>query len=50
MYKRQGYNSLLYSAAQTTAAINISLVNTCLPLVTFIGAGLLLNELSLIHI
>ncbi len=39
-----GYNSLLYSAAQTTAAINISLVNTCLPLVTFIGAGLLLNE------
>ncbi|MBJ7547646.1 DMT family transporter, partial [Pseudomonas sp. OA3] len=37
-----GYNSLLYSAAQTTAAINISLVNTCLPLVTFIGAGLLL--------
>ncbi|GIZ13588.1 DMT family transporter [Pseudomonas sp. NCCP-436] len=39
-----GYNSLLYSAAQTTAAINISLVNTCLPLVTFIGAGLLLKE------
>lgn len=39
-----GYNSLLYSAAQTTAAINISLVNTCLPLVTFIGAGVLLKE------
>src|SRR5690606_20884470 len=39
-----GYHSLLYSAAQTTAAINISLANTCLPLVTFIGAGLLLNE------
>jgi drug/metabolite transporter (DMT)-like permease len=39
-----GYNSLLYSAAQTTAAINITLVNTCLPLMTFIGAGLLLGE------
>jgi drug/metabolite transporter (DMT)-like permease len=39
-----GYNSLLYSAAQSTAAINISLVNTCLPLMTFIGAGLLLGE------
>jgi drug/metabolite transporter (DMT)-like permease len=38
------YNSLLYSAAQTTAAINITLVNTCLPLMTFIGAGLLLDE------
>lgn len=39
-----GYNSLLYSAAQTTAAINITLVNTCLPLMIFIGAGLLLGE------
>ncbi|SFQ16229.1 Threonine/homoserine efflux transporter RhtA [Pseudomonas borbori] len=39
-----GYNSMLYSAAQTTAAINITLVNTCLPLMTFIGAGLLLGE------
>ena len=39
-----GYNSLLYSAAQSTAAINITLVNTCLPLMTFIGAGLLLGE------
>lgn len=39
-----GYNSLLYAAAQTTAAINITLVNTCLPLMTFIGAGLLLGE------
>lgn len=39
-----GYNSLLYTAAQTTAAINITLVNTCLPLMTFIGAGLLLGE------
>ncbi|MDO9623786.1 MAG: DMT family transporter [Pseudomonas sp.] len=39
-----GYNSMLYSAAQSTAAINITLVNTCLPLMTFIGAGLLLGE------
>ncbi|MGB4075255.1 DMT family transporter [Pseudomonas sp.] len=39
-----GYNSLLYSAAQSTAAINLTLVNTCLPLMTFIGAGLLLGE------
>ncbi|WP_417661432.1 DMT family transporter [Pseudomonas sp.] len=38
------YNSLLYSAAQTTVAINITLVSTCLPLVTFIGGGLLLGE------
>ncbi|MEX6501692.1 DMT family transporter [Pseudomonas zhanjiangensis] len=39
-----GYNSFLYSAAQSTVAINITLVNTCLPLMTFIGAGLLLGE------
>lgn len=39
-----GYNSLLYSAAQSTAAINITLVNTCLPLMTFVGAGLLLGD------
>ncbi|MDA7088981.1 DMT family transporter [Pseudomonas sp. SA3-5] len=39
-----GYNSMLYSAAQTTVAVNITLVNTCLPLMTFIGAGLLLGE------
>lgn len=39
-----GYNSMLYSAAQSTVAINITLVNTCLPLMTFIGAGLLLGE------
>lgn len=39
-----GYNSLLYSAAQSTTAINITLVNTCLPLMTFIGAGLLLGD------
>ncbi|MFL9811877.1 DMT family transporter [Stutzerimonas sp. VN223-3] len=38
------YNSLLYSAAQSTEAINLTLVNTCLPLFTFIGGGLLLNE------
>ncbi len=38
------YNSLLYSAAQSTPAINLTLVNTCLPLFTFIGGGLLLGE------
>ncbi|MHB1368585.1 MAG: DMT family transporter [Pseudomonadaceae bacterium] len=38
------YNSLLYTAAQSTEAINLTLVNTCLPLATFIGAGLLLGE------
>ncbi|NRH28624.1 DMT family transporter [Pseudomonas sp. MS19] len=38
------YNSLLYTAAHSTAAINITLVNTCLPLMTFIGGGLLLGE------
>lgn len=38
------YNGLLYTAAGSTVAINISLVSTCLPLATFIGAGLLLGE------
>lgn len=38
------YNSLLYSAAQTTEAINITLVNTCLPLFTFVGGGVLLAD------
>lgn len=38
------YNCLLYTAALSTAAINLSLVSTCLPLATFIGAGLLLGE------
>ncbi|MCH2342012.1 DMT family transporter [Pseudomonas sp. NPDC047963] len=38
------YNSLLYSAAQSTEAINLTLVNTCLPLFTFVGGGLLLGE------
>ena len=39
-----GYNTFLYSAAQSTAAINITLVNTCIPLMTFICAGLLLGQ------
>jgi drug/metabolite transporter (DMT)-like permease len=39
-----GYNSLLYTAAHSTVAINITLVNTCLPLATYLGAGVLLNE------
>lgn len=38
------YNSLLYTAAQSTEAINLTLVNTCLPLATVIGAGFLLGE------
>lgn len=38
------YNSLLYTAAQSTEAINLTLVNTCLPVATFIGAGFLLGE------
>lgn len=38
------YNTLLYSAAQSTEAINLTLLNTCLPLFAFLGAGLLLNE------
>ncbi|BAN50578.1 DMT family transporter [Metapseudomonas resinovorans] len=38
------YSVLLYFAARTTVAINLTLLNTCLPLATFIGAGLLLNE------
>lgn len=38
------YNALVYSAAQSTEAINITLVTTCLPLATFIGAGLLFGE------
>jgi drug/metabolite transporter (DMT)-like permease len=39
-----GYNSLLYSAAQSTTAFNITLLNTCIPLATFISAGFLLKE------
>lgn len=38
------YNSLLYHAAHSTSAINITLLNTCLPLATFLGAGVLLGE------
>lgn len=38
------FNSLLYSAAHSTAAINITLLSTCLPLATFLMAGLLLGE------
>ncbi|TBU97343.1 DMT family transporter [Stutzerimonas kirkiae] len=38
------YNSLLYTAAQSTPAINLTLVGTCLPLATFVGAGVLLGE------
>ncbi|MFC3606552.1 DMT family transporter [Stutzerimonas tarimensis] len=38
------FNTLLYLAAQSTEAINISLLNTCLPLVAFIGTGVLLGE------
>lgn len=38
------YNSLLYTAARSTTAINITLLNTCIPLATFLFAGLLLKE------
>ncbi|WP_342245206.1 DMT family transporter [Pseudomonas sp. OTU5201] len=38
------FSVLLYFAARTTVAINLTLLNTCLPLATFIGAGVLLNE------
>lgn len=38
------YNTLLYSAAQSTEAINLTLLNTCIPLFAFIGAGVLLGE------
>lgn len=38
------YNTLLYSAAHTTEAINITLLTTCLPMATFVLAGLLLRD------
>ena len=38
------YNTFLYSAAQSTEAINLTLLNTCIPLFAFVGAGLLLGE------
>ncbi|KRW59225.1 DMT family transporter [Pseudomonas sp. TTU2014-080ASC] len=39
-----GYNSFLYTAAHTTEALNITLVNTCIPLMTVVAAGLILKE------
>ncbi|WP_437884073.1 DMT family transporter [Pseudomonas sp. LRF_L74] len=39
-----GYNCFLYSAAHSTAALNLTLVSTCLPLALFLGSGLLLGE------
>ncbi|WP_017940104.1 DMT family transporter [Zestomonas thermotolerans] len=38
------YNSLLYTAAHSTVALNLTLVNTCLPLAMFLGSGVLLGE------
>lgn len=38
------YNTLLYSAAHHTSAINITLLNTCIPLATFVAAGLILKQ------
>lgn len=38
------YNSLLYAAAHHTTAINIALLNTCIPLATFITSGLILKQ------
>ncbi len=38
------FSVLLYFAAQTTVAINITLLGTCLPLLLFLGSGLLLGE------
>lgn len=38
------FNTLLYAAARTTEAVNITLVNTCLPLVAFVASGVLLRE------
>ncbi len=38
------YNTLLYAAAHYTTAINISLLNTCIPLATFITSGLILKQ------
>ncbi|WP_233281992.1 DMT family transporter [Pseudomonas mangiferae] len=39
-----GYNTFLYSAAHSTVAINITLLNTCVPLATALGAGLLFRQ------
>lgn len=38
------FNTLLYLAAHSTEAINITLLNTCLPLVAFLATGVLLRE------
>ncbi|MCY1273135.1 carboxylate/amino acid/amine transporter [compost metagenome] len=39
-----GYNCFLYSAGHSTTALNLTLVNTCLPLALFLGSGLMLGE------
>ncbi len=39
-----GYSLLLYFAAQTTTAINITLLGVSLPLMLFLGAGVMLGE------
>jgi drug/metabolite transporter (DMT)-like permease len=39
-----GYSLLLYFAAQTTSAINITLLGISLPLMLFVGSGLMLGE------
>lgn len=38
------YNSLLYASAHHTTAINIALLNTCIPLATFMAAGVLMGQ------
>ncbi|QJQ52464.1 MULTISPECIES: DMT family transporter [Vitreoscilla] len=38
------YNSLLYASAHHTTAINIALLNTCIPLATFMAAGILMGQ------
>jgi drug/metabolite transporter (DMT)-like permease len=39
-----GYSLLLYFAARTTTAINITLLGISLPLMLFVGSGLMLGE------
>ena len=38
------YNSLLYASAHHTTAINIALLNTCIPLATFIATGVFMGQ------
>jgi len=38
------FSVLIYGAAQSTVAINLTLLNTCLPLAIFLGAGVLFGE------